>query len=485
MALAASCRCLNVRLALTGPPKTDFVLQDGPSAGFMATLVAGSITVQHISLTEIRDRDHCQLKWVYCGGCKVEVYGVENDDEKSRQVLVPLDARVAITRHALLGDDVQALQNSPHYSPLFRVVLPPASSQQQQQQAASNGRTDARGAVDEVAKELRRIRGVLDATLNDFVTAETKAANERIERYRQDQLGALAELTDKVSAERDALFAAVRRLQLDDRGDPLQYTASSTTAAEGHATAATRRRTGSISYDAIISGSNVGGVVESRHQAGYLATSIAASHQRTDLERFYSQTLRDADAAARATGPAKTTAPPPPTEKSENGTTHNAKRPRSKKSRSADSSGVFELDDGIEAENGAATTADDGDDDDSSSSGSSNSSDGFVKASSDDKPEDDDDPSSSPRAQLPAFATSLPVTVPRQLTHGAAAALRNVAATATAAPAAALSEAAAPAPVPEDEQMPPHEYLARTYLAQDEGLLFGSRPEDKRYGSKI
>ncbi|ORZ32382.1 hypothetical protein BCR44DRAFT_411053 [Catenaria anguillulae PL171] len=220
MAQVASCPCANVSLLLTEGPDKSFHVQDDPRLhleGHQATALPHSLKVTHPHLTSILDPDHCRLKWLVCGNCLPPhvVYGVENDDEQalSHNLLLPLDHKLVLTQHVLVGADAEALPKShPRFSPLYKVVVPTSRS----------FGPEVPGT--ELTPELRTVLTQLDATYSAHVAKETAAMEARIATFRDAELANLKALDARVAEERDCLFAAAVRLRrgvtLDDNGSP-------------------------------------------------------------------------------------------------------------------------------------------------------------------------------------------------------------------------------------------------------------------------
>ncbi|KNE58952.1 hypothetical protein AMAG_03309 [Allomyces macrogynus ATCC 38327] len=139
------------------------------------------------------------MKWLYCQNCKVEVYGVEDDDEQALPVLTPLDHRLAVTKHVLYGRDVELLKSSPHYSSLYQLVIAPDRS----------FGANLPGA--ELTKDLQAILASLDATYSDFMARQHADMEARLAQIRAQEEAKLRQLDAQVANERDCLFAAVYR----------------------------------------------------------------------------------------------------------------------------------------------------------------------------------------------------------------------------------------------------------------------------------
>ncbi|KAJ3357180.1 hypothetical protein GGF32_001167 [Allomyces javanicus] len=440
MAQLASCPCLNVSFQLAAAPDTAFLVQDGPSEGYMATCLPNSIKVEYAALVQVRDLDQCRMKWLYCQNCKVEVYGVEDDDEQALPVLTPLDHRLAVTKHVLYGRDVELLKASPHYSSLYQLVIAPDRS----------FGANLPGA--ELTKDLQAILASLDATYSDFMARQHADMEARLAQIRAQEEAKLRALDAHAANERDCLFAAVYRakhsgIDLNGHADglpPLPIIRDPT------------------------------GFVAGAARPGFLATSLMPGSNLPDRDQELSATWTDAPVIPTTTTATTRTSPPKPPRAA-------AKVPRTPTPPTTTTTDA-------PAPAPAIPFFDEADDDlflldeDASASPRRPTPSSLAAAVadiavSDDDDEEEEDPPTNGATALALYASSVPVTIP---------------------PRWQPSPLAPPVPpvdthgddggddVDEDlDRLPPHEYIAKTYSARPGEFLVGSRPGGKPAASAL
>ncbi|KAJ3364204.1 hypothetical protein GGF31_000588 [Allomyces arbusculus] len=436
MAQLASCPCLNVSFQLAAAPDTAFLVQDGPSEGYMATCLPHSIKVEYAALVQVRDLDQCRMKWLYCQNCKVEVYGVEDDDEQALPVLTPLDHRLAVTKHVLYGRDVELLKASPHYSSLYQVVIAPDRS----------FGANLPGA--ELTKDLQAILASLDVTYSDFMARQHADMEARLAQIRAQEEAKLRTLDAQVANERDCLFAAV-------------YRAKHSITENGH--------TDGLPPLPIVRDPT--GFVAGAVRPGFLATSLVPGSNVPDRDQVLSATWTDALVI-----PTTTRTPPKPPRA--------AKAPRTPTPPTTTTAADAPV---------PIPIVDDADDDlflldeDAAVSPRRPTPSSLAAAVADIAVSDDEDeeeevgpaPTNGGGATAPPamalYASSVPVTIP---------------------PRWQPSPSAPPVPpvdahgdgedVDEDlDRLPPHEYIAKTYSARPGEFLVGSRPSGKPAASAL
>ncbi|KNE57758.1 hypothetical protein AMAG_04611 [Allomyces macrogynus ATCC 38327] len=435
MAQLASCPCLNVSFQLAAAPDTAFLVQDGPSEGYMAKCLPHSIKVEYTALVQVRDLDQCRMKWLYCQNCKAEVYGVEDDDEQALPVLTPLDHRLAVTKHVLYGRDVELLKASPHFSSLYQLVIAPDRS----------FGANLPGA--ELTKDLQAILASLDATYSDFMARQHADMEARLAQIRAQEEAKLRALDAQVTNERDCLFAAVYRAK--------------------HSGAELNGHTDGLPPLPIVRDPT--GFVAGTVRPGFLATSLVPGSNVPDRDQVLSATWTDAlvvPATTRTSPKAPRMAKPPRTPTPP--TTADAPAPSIPILDDADDD-LFLLDEDASASPRRPTP----------SSLAAAVADIAVSDDEDDE-EVDPAPTNGAAAAPPAialYASSVPVTIP---------------------PRWQPSPSAPPVPpvdahhggdgedVDEDlDRLPPHEYIAKTYSARLGEFLVGSRPGGKPAASAL
>ncbi|KAI9141639.1 hypothetical protein BKA69DRAFT_1073253 [Paraphysoderma sedebokerense] len=481
------------------------------------------------------------LKKLRTEGAVTEVQNIGENYQPS-SVLVPRNG-CWIAQGLLSGKDIEVLKHKPSFSKPFNLLLPPALSTSSISKVppSATDRGSRTPSPQRPFPELQAALSVLQTTYSRFVESETMATEAAVEEFRRNRYQQLQDTINQTASDRDIIWNRIVKLHtLSLSTSPKQNSFTSASASRRSSSGSTDRigPTSQNLKSPFPPPPNVDQIslqfrrrpaagaafsTDSTQGHSHLPTNIGQSYQAAEIERYLSQTLAplvgvsgevdmqdDLPESLNLRG-IKEVMNERIAAQEKNSTVQ--QEDQAKKERSDDVSGIFELDDvdrstaiRIESDNESLpselpeTSAEQ-----DTGNGKKSSADSLSATSKDD---DNESNTFVTNAGTSMFATSLPISIP------SAAHRRRTARKADAKPtknevtrnqsnpdhnqttSEVISQEEEAVDLEgvegdlddtlstDEEMIPPHEYIARTYNASGE-FLVGSKPEQKRFSVAI